>query len=129
MSTLPHNASDAVNAEARTAVTHLSGGDLEAAVQHFITTADALGAPRPDPDELRKMVHQAADWAREVFPRKLTIDTGVDPEIHDDVCLLFHVEAAGAIEEILALEDAWLRRVTPITKQWPGLFRLSIDAR
>lgn len=74
------------------------------------------------------MVDQSAGVARELFPGKLTVQTGVDPEMRDDVCLLFQVDAAGTVEEILALEDVWLRRVISIAPRWSGLFRLSIDA-
>lgn len=131
MSTLPHNPPDAAKAHAAAPVLQAmaSGLDLDAAVRHFVATADGLGASRPASDELTTMVYEVAAFTRELFPGKLGVETGVDPEIHDDVCLLFQVEANGTVEEILALEDAWLRRVIPLAPQWPGLFCLSIDAR
>jgi hypothetical protein len=104
------------------------GSDLQAAIEDFITTADALGAPRPASDDLTKMTYQSAGVARELFPGKLAVQTGVDPEMRDDVCLLFQVDAAGTIEEILVREDVLLRRVASIAPRWSELFRLSIDA-
>lgn len=128
MSTVPHHAAGAANAEVPLSMTAPGGRDFQAAIDHFVTTADALGAPRPASEELTKMVDQSAGVARELFPGKLTVQTGVDPEMRDDVCLLFQVDAAGTVEEILALEDVWLRRVISIAPRWSGLFRLSIDA-
>jgi hypothetical protein len=75
-----------------------------------------------------KIAYQIAGFARELFPGKITVETGVDPEMRDDVWLRFEVEAAGTVEEVLALEDAWLHRVTSIAPECSGLFRLSIDA-
>lgn len=129
MSTVPHNAATAAHAATPPATTAPGGRVFKAAIQHFIDTADALGAPRPGSKELLELVDQIAGFAHELFPGKLVVETGVDPEMRDDVCLLFHVDAAGTVEDVLALEDAWLRRVISIAPGWPGLFRLSIDAR
>lgn len=46
MSTLPHNSPD-VTAEARAAMVAPIRCDFSALIQHFVATADALGAPRP----------------------------------------------------------------------------------
>lgn len=127
MSTLPHNAADA-NLEAPAAMANLSAAGLDAVIQHFINTADALAAPRPATDELAEMVHQIAGFTRELFLGKLTIETSVDPEIRDDVCLLVHVETSNGIDDVLAMHDTWHRRVLPIAPKFPGLFRLSIDS-
>lgn len=128
MSTVPHHAAIAANADVPPSMTAPGGREFQAAIEHFITTADALGAPRPASEELTKMIDQIAGLARELFPGKLAVQTGVDPEMRDDVCLLFQVDAAGTVEEILALEDVWLRRVNSTAPRWSGLFRLSIDA-
>ena len=129
MSTVPHHAANAANAGVPPATTAPSGHDVKAAIEHFIIMADALGAPRPPSDELIKLANQMAGIAREMFPGKLAIETAVDPEMSDDVCLVFQVEAAGTVEEILALEDAWLHRVIAIAPRWLALFRLSIGVR
>lgn len=107
-------------------MTARGGCDFQAAIEHFVTTADALAAPQPASEELTKTIDQIAGVARELFPGKLAVQTGVDPEMRDDVCLLFQVGANGTVEEILALEDVWLRRVISIAPRWSGLFRLSI---
>jgi len=52
MSTVPHHAAGAANAEVPPAMTAPGGRDFKAAIEHFITTADALGAPRPASEEL-----------------------------------------------------------------------------
>lgn len=128
MSTVPYHAAGAANAEVPPSMTAPGGRDFQAAIEHFITTSDALGAPRPASEELTKMIDQSAGLARELFPGKLALQTGVDPEMRDDVRLLFQVDATGTVEEILALEDMWLRRVISIAPRWSGIFRLSIDA-
>lgn len=102
---------------------------LDTAVRHFSATADGLGAPRPADDELAKMAQQAAIMTLELFPGRLAVDTDVDPEIRDDVCLLFQVEANGSVEAVVATEREWHRRLVSISPQWPGLFCLSVDAR
>jgi hypothetical protein len=128
MSTVPHHAAGAANAEVPPSMAAPGGSDFKAAIEDFITTADALGAPRPASEDLTKMTYQSAGFARELFPGKLAVQTSVDPEMRNDVCLLFQVDAAGTVEKILALEDVWLRRVVSIAPRWSGLFRLSIDA-
>lgn len=130
MSTFPQNASDVAKADRPAAVVpHAMSCELEAVVRHFIATADSVCARRPALDELIKMVCQAATVTHELFPEKFAVETRVDPEIRDDVCLLFQVHAEGDIEEILALRDQWHRRLLSFVPKWPGLFRLSIDVR
>lgn len=129
MSTVPHNAPRTADVELPASVIPAGGCDLEAAIRHFEATADGLGARRPPSGELAKMTNQVVGFTRELFPGKLIVDTDVDPEVRDDACLLFQVEASGTVDEILAIEDAWLRRLIALAPQWPGLFRLSIDAR
>lgn len=128
MSTLLHNP-PAANVESPASVAPTTTWNVDAAVRHFVATADGLGAPRPASDELLEMVHQVAAFTRDLFPGKMIVETGVDPEIREDVCFLVHVEADGAVGEILALEDAWVRRAAPILRQWPGLFCLMVDVR
>jgi hypothetical protein len=130
MSTVPHDVPDAINAKSPTTVLHEMGRDpdLDAAVRHFASTADGLAARRPASDELTKMIYQLAALTRALFPGKLVVETGVDPEIRDDVCLLFQADASGSVGEILSLNDQWHRRALSIAPEWPGLFRLSIDA-
>lgn len=43
--------------------------------------------------------------------------------------MLFQAEASGSVEEILAVHNQWHWRLLSIAPNWPGLFRLSIDAR
>lgn len=128
MSTVPH---DATNAKSPTTVLHEMARDLDldAAVRHFAATADGLGAPRPSSDELTMMIHHVAVLTKELFPGKLVIETGVDPESRDDVCFLFQIEAGGSVDEIVALNRQWHLGLLPIAPQWPGLFCLMIDAR
>ena len=130
MSTLPENAAEAGNAQTTGAVLRQTASevDIEAAMRHFASTADGLGSRRPASDELTKMIFQLTAVTRELFPGKLLVETGVDPEIRDDVCVLFQAEASGSVDEILALHDQWHRRALSIAPEWPGLFRLSIDA-
>ena len=129
MSTLPHNAPDAGTADRPATVSPpATARELDAVIRHFEATADGLGAPRPGSDELTTMAYQVADFTRELFPGRLIVETGVDPEIRDDVCLLFQVAATGSVDEIVALDGRWHRRLLPVAPKWPGLFRLSIDA-
>lgn len=130
MSTYPHNAPDAGTVDRPAVVSPpATARELDAAIRHFEATADALGAPRPASDELAKMVYQVATITRELFPGKLVVETDVDPECRDDVCLLFQVEATGSVEQIVTLNDRWHRHLLPLAPKWPLLFCLSIDAR
>lgn len=129
MSTVHHNVAGTANAETAPAVIAARDAEFAAEIQRFAATADALGAPRPASDELTTIVEQVARFVHDLFPGKLAVETRVDPEIGDDIWLLFRVDACGTVEEILSLEDAWLRRVVSLAPRWPGLFRLSIDAR
>jgi hypothetical protein len=129
MSTQPHNAPDAAHVDQSATVLPVAGPDLDAAVRHFVATADAFGAPRPSSDELQHWIHQVVDITRELFPGKLVVETGVDPETPDDVSLLIQVEATGSVDEIVALDDDWHGRIVSIAPQWAGFFRLLIDAR
>lgn len=128
MSTLPHDSPD-VAAEAQAAMVAPVRCDFNAPIQHFATITDALGTPRPSTEELPKLVDKIAAFTRELFPGNLAVEISIDPEVRDDVCLLFQVNAAGTIAEILARESRWLRMVSSLAPQWPGLFCLSIDAR
>lgn len=129
MSALPHNTSDAGHIDILADVPLPMSLDLDAAVRHFAATADGLGAPRPGSDDLTKMVRQVATMTLELFPGRMAIDTDVDPEIRDDVCLLVQVDASGSVEEIVATERQWHHRLVSIAPQWPGLFCLSVDVR
>lgn len=127
MSTLPHNASDSSRIDRAADVPLPISLDLNAVVRHFTATADGLGASRPGSAELAKMIRQVSAMTLELFPGRLAIDTDVDPEIRDDVCLLFQVEASGSVEEIVARNNAWHHKLVTIAPKWPGLFCLSID--
>ena len=128
MATLHHNAPDGTADRPATVLPPAMTREFDAAIRHFEDTADGLGAPRPGSDELAKMAYQVADFTRKLFPGKLIVETGVDPEIKDDVCLIFQVEAEGSVEEIVALDGRWHQCLLPVAPKWPGLFRLSIDA-
>jgi hypothetical protein len=129
MSTVPHNASRTDVVELPPTVIPASGCDIAAALRHFEATADGLGARRPPSDELANLTNHVVSFTRELFPGKLVVETDVDPEMSDEVCLLFQVEAAGSVKEILSIEDAWVRRLIALAPQWPGLFCLFIDAK
>jgi len=131
MSTAPQNVPNATHAnDAATVFQAVDRGfDLGAALNHFAATADALGAPRPASDELTKMASQVVGLTNELFPGGLAVETSVDPEMRDDVCLLFQVDSNRGVDEIVALDQQWHRGVAAIALQWPGLFCLSIDAR
>lgn len=128
MSTQPRNAADSAHTYEQAAVVPSAGGDLDAAVRNFVETADAMGASRPATSELHGWMRQVADITRELFPGKFVVETGVDPEISDDVSLLIQVESTGGIDEIMALDARWRLGVFPIAPKWPGLFCLLIDA-
>lgn len=131
MSTMPQNAPDTTSGANAPAVVRAAERDvdIDAEVRHFADTADGLGAPRPASDELGKMVVQVAALTSELFAGGVAVETNVDPEMRDDVCLLFRVESNGSVEEIVALDKQWHRGLLSIAPQWPGLFCLSIDAR
>lgn len=129
MSTVPQNTQHTSAVEISAGLTPAGEADIDSALRHFEATADALGATRPASEELAKLTNQVVDFTRELFPGKLHIETDVDPEMRDDVCLLFQVAAAGTVEEIVALNNMWARRVVSFAPSWPGLFCLFIEAR
>ncbi|HEV3006720.1 MAG TPA: hypothetical protein VGX78_19780 [Pirellulales bacterium] len=51
-----------------------------------------------------------------------------DPEIPGEAYFVFHVSAAGTLDEIVASHDEWHRGLRQIDRERRGIFRLSIDA-
>src|SRR5487761_1411897 len=124
MSTIPYNTPDATNAGRTTAVLPANGQglDLDAVVSHFAATAVGLGASRPRVDDLTKMVSAVVALTTELFSAIPLVETNVDPELRDDVCLLFQVAATGGIDQIVARDKQWHLGVLAVAPQWPGLF-------
>ena len=129
MSTMPHNSPEAAKADVTATVLPMAAHDLAGAVRDFETAATNLGAAKPASDELIKLTKQVAALTTELFRGEIAVEINVDPEMRDDICLLFQASADGSVEEIAALDEQWHRRVVSIAPQWPRLFSLSIDAR
>lgn len=127
MSTLPHDTTSA-KAESHAAVLTAPHAMLSDVVRRYVGAAGRLGIQRPAEAELADFCRQVATFTMALFPGKLTVDMRVDPEIHDDLYLVFEVGATGSIDEIVKLDEQWHRRLLTVAPQWPGLFRLSIAA-
>ena len=128
MSILPRDPTGAAHAEARATVLP-ARRDLDQVLRDFEATAEHLHSSRPSAVELNHLCRQIAAMTTELFPGEIALETRVDPEIADDLYLVFEVRASGSIDEIVARDEQWHRRLLSIARNWPGLFRLSIDAR
>lgn len=133
MSTAPHNSPETAKIETHVTVPSEDRGEvdasgLDAAVLRFEAAAKSLKVNRPPQPELKQLCLRVAAFTSELFPGDLAVEIRVDPEIADDLYFVFEVRATGSLEEIVARDEQWHRRLVSIGRDWPGLFRLSIDA-
>lgn len=103
--------------------------ELDLALRRFESAAEHLGVHRPPAIELDRLCREIATFTRELFPGAIGVDVRVDPEIPDDLYFVFEVAAVGNFEDIVQRDEEWHRRSVAVARHWPGLFRLSIDAR
>jgi hypothetical protein len=103
--------------------------EVEEAATRFDLAAENLGVDRPPPLELRQLCRQVAGFTAELFPGAMGVEVRVDPEIPDDLYLVFQVGATASVDEIVQRDAEWHRRLVGVARRWPGMFRLSIDAR
>lgn len=127
MSTVPRNPTDSAPAQAT--VLPAARDHLDEAVRRFEAAAEALGVERPAPAELRRLCGQVAAFTAELFPGEMTVEMRVDPEIPDDLYLVFEVDCTGSVDQIVARDEQWHRRLGSLARKWPGLFCLSVYAR
>jgi hypothetical protein len=128
MSTLPRDPTDATHAKAITTVLP-ARIELAQVVGEFEAVAERLAIARPSVPELHELSRQVACLTMELFPGEMEVEVRGDPEIPNDLYLVFEVRANGRIDDIVACDEQWHRRLLSISRNWPGLFRLSIDAR
>lgn len=126
MSTLPHDSADA---QQRTPVMPTAVHDLDGVAGEFEIAAKSLGVQRPSTTELHGLCRQVAAFTTDLFPGKLIVKIGNDPEVTDDLYFVFEVGATGGINDIAARHDEWHGRVCQLPITLPGLFRLSIAVR
>lgn len=128
MSTVPRDPTDAAAGNVAPVVSSVRWNP-EAAVKEFELAADTLGISRPSARELDEMCRETAAVTGELFGNDWFVEIRVDPEIRDDLYFVFDVRATGSVDELVALDRQWHRRLLPVGRKWPGLFRLSIDAQ
>lgn len=127
MSTLHPDTSDAAGAQPPVVTTPLGRSPFEEALRDFEEAAQHFSIATPSSAELQELCQRAEAITRELFPGEFSVEARTDPEIPDDLYLVWEVRATGSITEILARNDEWHRRVCPLAHEFPGLFRLSID--
>ena len=129
MSTVPHDPTDAAHTQPQATVLPVAGAHLDEVVRQFEAAAGNLGVELIPPAELRQLCRQVASFTAELFPGGMAIEMRVDPEIRDDLYLVFEVVGTGDVDNLVACDEQWHRHVLLAARQWPGLFRLLIDAR
>lgn len=102
--------------------------DLDEAVRRFEAAAENLGIERPSSAELRRLCGQVATFTAELFPGEICVRVKNDPEILTDLYFVFAIRASENIDDLVARNDQWHRRVMRTEGRRHGLFRLAIDA-
>lgn len=126
MSTVPRHPTDTTNTQPR-AIVVAASSEIEDAVREFEAAAECIDVDCPSEAELRQLCRQVASFTAELFPRITRIQVKNDPELPDELYILFAVDASGPVDDVLALNDQWHRRVISVEGKWHGLFRLAID--
>lgn len=127
MSTVPHNPTDSAHAEGQAAILPSFRIDLDEAVRRFETAAENLGVERPSIVELRRLCDQVMTFTAELFPGEICVRVKNDPEILTDLYFVFAIRASGDIDDLVARNDQWHRRVMRTEGSRHGLFRLAIE--
>lgn|SRR5487761_1134576 len=132
MSSLPHDASDTAAADRPMPL--ISGvpryeQQVDEAVSEFESGAEWLGVPRPSTSELRDLCRQVAAFTAGMFPAGMAIKVKNDPECTDDIYFVFDVVDSGGVDEMVARDNEWHRRLRGEVGRQAELFCLSIDAR
>ena len=69
---------------------------------------------------------QVLALTRELFAGKIRVYDAEDPEIPGDRYHVFEVTAEGDVDELLAWDDQWHRRLCQLPDRIPGQYRLCI---
>jgi hypothetical protein len=92
------------------------GAELSAEV---LEMAQRLGVSQ----HLREVVELTCD----VFEAFTHVDVMEDPEFEGDIHIIFHVPARGSVEEELARESEWGRRLMQIIPRSPQVYLVFVD--
>lgn len=127
MSTLPDDASRLTGAGQTTSMVATAPRlpQIADAVRQFMAMADELGVSRPPEMELRDVCRSVAEATAALFPGGLGVHVDRDREIPDDIYFVFDVGASGQVEDILALDKEWHRRLHRVAGRFAELFCLS----
>lgn len=128
MSTLPSDHTDAARAEVQAPVISLRR-ELGEVVREFEAAAKLLGVSQPTAIELDGLCCQVAAFTAELFPGEMRISIHNDPDIPDDLYILFGADATGDLDELAAKNDEWHGRICRLPTRFSGLFRLSVVVR
>lgn len=128
MSTLPRGSDPAADAsyQAAVRVAHLPL-DYDAAVREFEQAAKALSIEPPSDYELRHLCQQVAAISADLFPGEIAVKIKNDPELADDLYIVFHVATASNLEEMMARSREWHLSVHGLAGRWSDMFCLSFD--
>lgn len=92
----------------------LSGKPIDPAVRASLHGTDA---------ELQAML----DKTRELFGENVEVVLEEDPELPNDVHVVFNVKTHGDVDQVLAKEDDWHARCIRHSGKARMLFRLKVD--
>lgn len=128
MATVPRNPSDTVDPGCPAVVLPAARPDTDELVKRFGIAAQSLGIEQPAAAELKRLCAEVIAVTEQLFPGEMRARVKNDPEIPDDLYFVFAVRAVGDIDDLVARNDQWHRRVVKIEDARHGLFRLAIDA-
>ena len=129
MSTVPRDLTDAIATGSHAAVIPAVRPNADDLVREIQSAAHQLGCRCPSSSDLSDLCRQVLGFTVEIFPGEPCIQVRNDPEIPDDLYVVFGVAATGTIDEIAAKNDDWHARVSRLPSKFSGLFRLSIAVR
>ena len=129
MSTIPHDQSHTVQGGRSPPLVQPAAYEqkVDEAVSQFEAAADGLAIPRPPTAELREVCRKVAAYTAELCPGEMSIAVTNDPEITGVLYFVFEVAVNGSVEEIVALNDEWHRRLRAAVGTRRELFCLSIS--
>jgi hypothetical protein len=72
------------------------------------------------------MIEHVLALTREIFPGEVRVYEVEDPEIPGNRYHVFEVSTEGPVDEVMARDELWHRRLCQLPNRSPGRYRLSI---
>ncbi len=77
--------------------------------------------------DVARHLQRVIDLTREVYGGFSDVSVSIDPEIPDDIHIVFRVPVRCSIEEALDLDEEWGRRIMQIIPRSPQVYLTSLD--